>query len=186
MNQKKLLLHTCCGPCFTHVFDVLKSNYDVIVYYFNPNIEPLSEYHKRFEVLKSYCSIVNADFIEGEYNNSEWLTNIFDYRFLGEKSERCAKCIEFRLNASFEEAIQLNIDIVTTTLSVSPHKDSEMINKIGQELQEKYAIEFLVSDFKKNGGYAKSIEFSKQFGLYRQNYCGCSYSESERGSSVSK
>jgi predicted adenine nucleotide alpha hydrolase (AANH) superfamily ATPase len=181
MNQKKLLLHTCCAPCFTYVFDILKPNYDVLSYYFNPNIDPLPEYQKRLEVLKNYCSTVNASFLAGEYNYSQWLPNVFDYRFLGEKSQRCVKCIEFRLNASFEKAIQLNIDIVTTTLSVSPHKDADMINQIGKQLQEKYSIEFLESDFKKNGGYSKSIEYSKQFGLYRQNYCGCSYSKSERG-----
>ena len=177
MNQRKLLLHTCCAPCFTYVFDVLKSNYDVLPYYFNPNIAPLEEYHKRLETLKNYCFSVNSNFLAGEYNHSLWLPNVFEYRFLGEKSERCVKCIEFRLIASFEKAIELNMDIVGTTLSVSPHKDADMINELGLKLQKKYSIEFLVSNFKKNGGYTKSIEFSKQFGLYRQKYCGCPYSE---------
>ena len=176
MSQRKLLLNTCCAPCFTYVFDVLKPNYDVLSYYFNPNITPLEEYDKRLEALKNYCLSVNSNFLVGEYNNSQWLHSIFEYRFLGEKSEKCVKCIEFRLNASFEKAIELNIDIVGTTLSVSPHKDADMINELGLKLQKKYSVEFLVSDFKKNGGYSKSIEFSKQFGLYRQNYCGCTYS----------
>ena len=181
MSQRKLLLHTCCAPCFTYVFDILKPDYHVLSYYFNPNVEPLAEYHKRLETLKNYCLTASSDFLAGNYNNSQWLPSVFDYRFLGEKSDRCVKCIEFRLNASFEKAAQLNIDTVGTTLSVSPHKDAEKINKIGLQLQKKYSIEFFVSDFKKNDGYSKSVGYSKQFGLYRQNYCGCSYSESERG-----
>jgi len=179
-EPKKLLLHTCCAPCLTYVFDILKSDYDVLPYYFNPNIEPVEEYHKRLETLKNYCRTVSIDFITGDYDNSRWLANIFAYRSLGEKSQRCVECIKFRLNASFEKAMELNIDLVGTTLSVSPHKDADMINKIGLELSTLTPIGFLVSDFKKNGGYSKSVELSKQFGLYRQNYCGCSFSESEQ------
>ena len=180
MERKTLLLHTCCAPCISHVHEVLSSQYDVTAYYFNPNISPVREYQKRLDELKSFASLRGFGLIEGDYPLKEWVSAVKELRYSGERSLRCWQCYRFRLEATFRKAKELKFDAVATSLSISPHKDAVMINRIGAELQGKYGIFFHSADFKKNDGYKKSVELSRRYGFYRQDYCGCVYSKIER------
>lgn len=182
MNQikKKLLLHTCCAPCISNVYETLKDEYDITAFFYNPNIAPQKEYVDRLTELLSFSQIKKFNVIEGDYNIRHWTSFVSKFKYNGEKSERCWLCYRFRLEETFKKAQKDNFDVVTTVLSISPHKNAQKINEIGLELQEKYNIEFYVADFKKKDGFKKSIELSKKYGFYRQNYCGCIYSRLER------
>ena len=164
----------------SHVYEVLMSEYAVTAFFFNPNIFPEQEYNKRLTELKRFSEMKNFDlFIENGFIK-EWQSNILPLKDLGERSERCYACFLFRLEATFKKAKELDIGLVATTLSISPHKDTAMINRAGLVLSQKYGIEFYAANFKKNNGYKKSIELSRQYGFYRQDYCGCEYSKDER------
>jgi predicted adenine nucleotide alpha hydrolase (AANH) superfamily ATPase len=176
----KLLLHSCCAPCFGYVYELLEPQYNITSFFYNPNIAPLNEYKKRFEELKKFCGIKKTKLFAGEYDPRRWTSLVKEHRFSGERSERCRLCIEIRLRKSFEFALANSINTVATTLSISPHKDAGMINSIGKKLSLEFGIEFLEADFKKNDGFKKSLELSKVYGFYRQNYCGCIYSKLER------
>jgi predicted adenine nucleotide alpha hydrolase (AANH) superfamily ATPase len=176
----KLLLHSCCAPCFGYVFELLESQYCITPFFYNPNIAPLNEYRKRFEEIKNFCITKKVKLFEGEYDARKWTGLVKEHRFSGERSERCRVCYEIRLRKSFEFAFTNNINMVATTLSISPHKDAEMINSIGKKLGSEFNLEFLEADFKKNDGFKKSLELSRAHGFYRQNYCGCIYSKLER------
>jgi epoxyqueuosine reductase len=180
LNRKKLLLNTCCAPCFSYVYELLKGSYNVTSFYYNPNIAPVSEYKKRLNELLNFAQNKKLKLIEGEYDSKNWTTAVKPFRFKGERSFRCRECYRYRLERSFIYAKDKRYDIVCTTLSVSPYKDSRILNNIGKELEQRYNIEYLESDFKKNDGYKKSIELSNVYGFYRQNYCGCIYSKMER------
>lgn len=180
MSEKKLLLHTCCAPCFSYVYELLKPTYNVISFFYNPNIAPLNEYNKRYNELKNFCDEKRIELYSAEHEARRWTSLVKEHRFLGERSERCRICYEIRLKKTFEIAKKNKINAVATTLSISPHKDAIMINKIGKELSMDFGIEFLEADFKKNDGFKKSLELSKAYGFYRQNYCGCIYSKMER------
>lgn len=160
----RLLLHTCCCPCFSSVNEQL--NYDFDIFFCNPNIEPGEEYDRRLEELRSYPPKGDIRILEGTRAFIE-LPNV------PEGGERCRKCIEYRLNETAKYASENGYNIFATTLTVSPHKNAEMINEIGEEVAKKYNVEYLSSNFKKNNGYLRSLELSKQYNLYRQNYCGC-------------
>ena len=179
-HSKQLLLHTCCGPCLTHVYSVLSSSYEVTVFYYNPNISPRAEYSKRLTEVEQFCTINSIPVTIGHYNQKEWFSAVKLYRFSGEGSQRCFECYTFRLQETFKVAKENNYIAVCTTLTISPYKDAEKINEIGKSLQIRYGIEFIESDFKRMGGYQRSIELSKQYGMYRQKYCGCVYSMLER------
>lgn len=177
--KKKLLLHSCCGPCSTSVIEKLKNDYDLTIFYYNPNIYPQEEYVKRLTEQKRYLELSAQDIkvIDGDYTDNE----LFYNKFAGlegcpEGGERCKVCIFLRLEKTAKMAKQLGFDIFATTLSVSPHKNAKMINEFGLKLQDSYGTEYLVSDFKKQDGYLNSIKLSKTYGLYRQNYCGCKFS----------
>lgn len=177
--KKKLLLHSCCGPCSTSVIEKLKDDYDLTIFYYNPNIYPQEEYIKRLTEQKRYLKLSNQNIkvIDGEYTDNE----LFYERFTGlenclEGGDRCKVCIFLRLKKTAEIAKQLGYDIFASTLSVSPHKNAKLINEFGLKLQEQEKIEYLVSDFKKQDGFLNSIKLSKSYGLYRQNYCGCKFS----------
>ncbi len=177
--KKKLLLHSCCGPCSTSVIDKLKNDYDLTIFYYNPNIYPQEEYIKRLNEQKRYLSLSGQDIkvIDGEYLDNQ----LFYDRFLGyedcaEGGDRCKICIFLRLKKTAELAKSMGYSLFASTLSVSPHKNANLINEFGLKLQDEYDIEYLVSDFKKQDGYLNSIKLSKSYGLYRQNYCGCKYS----------
>jgi predicted adenine nucleotide alpha hydrolase (AANH) superfamily ATPase len=138
------------------------------------------EYSKRLEELRRFARDKGFPLIEGEYDARRWTSGVKHLRFLGERSERCRQCCRIRLERAFMVARDRGFGAVATTLSISPHKSAEMINAIGTELEKEYGVRFLESDFKKNGGYGKSVELSKAYGFYRQNYCGCIYSKVER------
>lgn len=173
--KSKILLHSCCGPCSTVVIEDLSKNYDVTVYYYNPNIEPFSEYEKRKEEQIRFINEYNKDIkvIIGDYKNDLYHEAISEYESLPEGSLRCYNCIKHRLENTVIYAKNNNYDLFDTTLSVSPHKNSNWIIKIGQELEEKYGIKYLGGNYKKANGYQKSIELAQKYHLYRQDYCGC-------------
>ncbi len=177
--KKKMLLHSCCGPCSTACIDRLKDEYDLTVFYYNPNIYPVGEYLHRLSEQMRYIKEAHIDavVIDGKYDDSP----LFYKAFAGLEKEkeggaRCKICFALRLDKTAKYAKENGFDIFATTLSVSPHKDAKLINEIGQNLAQKYDIEYLVSDFKKKDGYLISIKKSKEYNLYRQNYCGCKYS----------
>lgn len=178
LKEKKekptLLIHACCAPCSSEVLEELSEVFDVSIYYYNPNIYPLEEYEKRYEEFIKLP--YKYKMIKGEYDAKVYDQSILGLENLGEFSERCYKCFEFRLEETCVKAKKENFDYFTTTLSISPYKKSSWINEIGMRLSEKYGVKYLYSDFKKKEGYKKSIELSKKYNLYRQHYCGCKYS----------
>ena len=178
-----IILHSCCAPCFSYVHEFLETQYtgyEIIPFFYNPNIAPFSQYRKRAEELENFCSLKNLEFNAGEYDARHWTSIVKDYRSCGERSERCWHCYEFRLAKTFEFAFNKKADLVASTLSISPHKNAQKINEIGKKFGLKSGISFLEADFKKNDGFKKSIELSKIYGFYRQNYCGCIYSKMEK------
>ncbi len=174
------MLHTCCGPCLTHVYDVLSVQFTIHVFFYNPNISPQSEYKQRLFEVEQFSRIKSIPVTIGNYNQKEWFAVVKPNRFYGELSPRCHACYAFRLEETFKIAKENMFDAVCTTLTVSPYKDAEKINEIGTTLSKVYGIIYVPSDFKLNGGYQHSIELSKQYGMYRQKYCGCIYSKLER------
>lgn len=180
-DKPKLLLHACCGVCSSSVIERLKPFFDITVLYYNPNIYPKEEYIKRLNTQKEIISKANLNvkLLEIGYLNEE-----FDQIAKGLEEEkeggaRCTKCFYLRLEKTAEIANQNGFDYFTTTLSVSPYKDSQKLNKIGKVLSEKYNVKYLYSDFKKKEGYKRSNELAKKYSLYRQHYCGCKYSLDE-------
>lgn len=178
--MKKMLLHSCCGPCSTQVIDVLKNDYDITILYYNPNIQPEEEYAHRLAEQKRFCKAVGIPVIDLDYDTDEFLCSVKGHEKDREGGERCKLCFALRLDKTAALAKEKGFDIFATTLSVSPHKNTAVINEVGEEVSKKYNIEFLAGNFKKQDGYKKSIEFAKQYNLYRQNYCGCLFSKVER------
>jgi hypothetical protein len=158
-----------------------EADFEVTPFWFNPNIEPEREFDLRLETFTTLCKKYKTKPIIEESGFREWQNQIRGLESLPEGGKRCKKCIKFRLTETAKKAKELNFDIFGTTLSVSPHKDAEMINRLGKEVADRYEVEFLEADFKKNDGYEKSIELSKKYDLYRQNYCGCRYSDKNFG-----
>lgn len=174
--MKKVLLHSCCAPCSTQVIDVLKNDYDVTIFYTNSNIYPIEEYQKRLEEQRKYVKIVNVGLLEDDYDEQEYLNFVKGLENEKEGGARCVKCFEYRFRKTAKEAKKRGFDYFGTTLTVSPHKNSFIINQIGNQIAEEEGISFLEGNYKKQDGYKKSIEFSKRYNLYRQNYCGCRFS----------
>ena len=176
--RPKLLLHSCCGPCSTTVLTLLVSHFDITVLYYNPNIEPKEEYYKRKEEQIRFIKEFNNEhikFMDCDYNNQDFRNQVVGLEQEREGGARCAVCFKLRLEKTAEIAKALDFDYFGTTLTVSPHKNSEVINKIGALLETEYGVKYLYSDFKKKDGYKKSIELSKKYNLYRQDYCGCEF-----------
>lgn len=176
-GNKKLLLHSCCGPCSSSVLQKISKHFDITVVYYNPNIYPKDEYEKRKAEQIRLLKILNIKFLDTDYNESDFFNQINGLENEKEGGARCNKCFLIRLDKTARLAKDNGFDYFGTTLTVSPHKNAEIINQIGGALQEKYNINFLFSDFKKEDGYLNSIKLSKQYGLYRQNYCGCKFSK---------
>ena len=185
-NQKNnlvptILLHSCCAPCSSHVIDVLSKDFNITILYYNPNIEPYEEYLKRKEeeirYIQEYNNTNRLDIIDCDYDNEKYHELVKGLEDCKEGGNRCFKCYRMRLEYTAIKAKELNYDYFGTTLTVSPYKNSQKLNEIGEELEKKYNIKYLYSDFKKNNGYKHSIEMSKEYNLYRQNYCGCIYSQ---------
>lgn len=178
-----LLLHACCAPCSSACLEYLNGNFDMTVFYYNPNISPESEFKKRLGEEKRLVSEMplskEIKVLEGEYNYGDFLETVQGLEDVPEGGERCFKCYRLRLEKTAKLAKELGFDYFCTTLSISPLKNSQKINEIGEAVAEKYGVQWLPSDFKKKEGYKRSIELSKQYGLYRQNFCGCVFSKKE-------
>ena len=176
-DHNKLLLHSCCGPCSSSVIERLRDYFDITVIYYNPNIEPQEEYEKRKSEQLGLLNELGIKFMDIDYLNNEYHEKVKGYENEPENGLRCPLCFELRLDKTASKAKENNFDYFGTTLTVSPHKNSKIINEIGLKLEEKHGVKFLLSDFKKEDGYKRSIELSKKYDLYRQDYCGCLYSK---------
>lgn len=185
-NKIKVLIHACCAPCSSEVLEELKQHCDITIYYYNPNIYPEEEFFKRLETQKEIVSKLNFDvkILVGDYDYNIYTDAVKGLEHLGEGSNRCYNCYYFRMKKCSEVASELNYDYFTTTLSISPYKNSNWINKIGKEVEIK--SKYLYSNFKKEEGYKKSIVLSKQYNLYRQDYCGCISSIKEHEIRINK
>jgi len=196
-RKPKLLLHACCGPCSSYVLEYLNGFFDITIFYYNPNIHPEAEYTRRLEELENFLPDFTKNFenpninlIKDDYKPEDFYSAI---KIRGnpelakekEKGERCFRCYEFRLKKAFEYAKENAFDYFCTTLSISPFKDAEKINVIGELLEKThrennptdFCPKWLISDFKKKGGFQRSLEISREYDLYRQQYCGCVYSQ---------
>ncbi len=171
-SKKIILLHVCCAPCAVHPIEDLIKEYEVTLFYSNSNIYPKKEYDKRLDYAKKIADEYKVDLFIDSYDHQEWLDFIKGFENEPEKGKRCVKCFEFNLNKTAIFARKNSFDLFTTTLTVSPHKSSRIIFEIGEATNI-----FLKKDFKKKNGFKRSIELSKKFNLYRQNYCGCEFSE---------
>lgn len=179
-RRPSLLLHSCCGPCSTSVIDKLKEYFELIVYYYNPNIFPKEEYIRREEEQRLYLESLGIKYILGDYETDRYESAVKGLEQEPEGGSRCRVCFKLRLDKTAKMAAELKIEYFTTTLTVSTHKNSNIINEIGLEVAKKFSVDYLMSDFKKNDGYRKSVEMSQELGMYRQTYCGCQYSKKER------
>ena len=175
--MKKIILHACCAPCASYPIKLLiKDNYKPVVFFYNPNIFPVEEYNIRKNELKNYCSKLEIDFIEGEYSKELFYKKIKGFEKEPEKGSRCSICFNLRLFEAAKKAKELNIDCFTTTLSVSPHKNSAQIFEEGRKIQQETGINFLEYDFKKHDGFKISRQIAKENNMYAQTYCGCEFS----------
>ena len=181
-RRPSLMLHSCCAPCSSYVLEYLNTYFDITVFYYNPNISPKEEYFHRVEEIKrlisEMCPFVS--FSEGKYEPERFYEMAKGLEQEPERGKRCLKCYRMRLEETAAAARSANSDFFTTTLSISPQKSSVVLNEIGKSVSEEYGVPYLFSDFKKKGGYKRSIELSAEYGLYRQNYCGCIFSKNER------
>ena len=179
-----LLLHSCCAPCSSYVLEYLSQYFQITVFYYNPNIYPESEYTKRILEQQTLIGQMKSkhpiSFMAGAYDKERFYAMAEGMETLKEGGARCMKCYELRLREAAEVAKKGNFDYFTTTLSISPMKNAVKLNEIGMRLAEEYQVAYLLSDFKKKNGYKRSIELSKKYGLYRQDYCGCEFSKRER------
>ena len=171
--KPKLLLHCCCAPCSSAVIERIKQFFDITFYYYNPNIYPQEEYVLRAQEFEKLGVKIYAE----PYNHDKFLNLVKGRENEKEGGVRCQICIADRMNKAFQFAKENNFDIVTTTLSISPHKDCEYINKICEQFEEKYGVKYLHADFKKENGYLRSIQICKELQIYRQDYCGCEFSK---------
>ncbi len=173
----ELLLHSCCAPCSSYVLEYLSQYFSITVFFYNPNIYPKEEYNRRLNEQKIFIKQLpienKINFIEGKYEPDVFFKDIKGLEDEPEGGRRCPKCFYLRLDKTAQKAQELEIPYFTTTLTISPHKNAEAINKIGNEVANKYQLHYLFSDFKKRDGFKRSIVLSKQYNLYRQNYCGC-------------
>jgi hypothetical protein len=171
--KMELLVHSCCGPCLTGTYEALKGEYQVVSFYYNPNIHPLQEYLRRFKNLKKFCQLSGLVLIAGEYDLRSYFKAV-----VGREENRCQYCYELRLNRTAEETAKLGLVSFTTTLTISPYQDHDLIKIAGERAAAKHKVKFIYFDFRSK--YKRSIEISRSLDLYRQSYCGCLYSEVER------
>lgn len=183
MNKPTVLLHACCGPCSTACVERLVADYQVTLYYYNPNITDKEEYLKRRDTLLQFLDAYNAehegefhvDYLEGDYDTDKWLSDTVALKDEPEGGKRCDVCFSMRLAKTSEIASAQGYDYFTTTMSVSPHKNYDKIKNLGYALEKNGSAKYLDIDFKKKNGFARSVEMSKQYGMYRQDFCGCEY-----------
>lgn len=181
--KPKLLLHSCCAPCSSAILEFLQNYFDITVYFYNPNITFEEEYYKRLNEQREYHEKrgYSIKVIEGKYDPKEdFFKQVKGLEDRREGGERCFKCYTLRMEATAQKAKELGFDYFSTVLSISPLKNAQWINEIGEELSKKYGIKFLNGDFKKKNRYLRSTEISREYELYRQDYCGCVFSKMER------
>ncbi|WMJ89834.1 epoxyqueuosine reductase QueH [Anaerocolumna sp. MB42-C2] len=189
INNKtpRLLLHSCCAPCSSYVLEYLSQFFRITIYYYNPNISFEEEYARRMEeqqrLIRELPVKNPIDFLKGSYEPERFYEIAKGLETSPEGSERCFRCYELRLTETAKLAKNKSYDYFTTTLSISPHKNAAKLNEIGEKLAQKYDIPYLIADFKKKNGYKRSIELSREYQLYRQDYCGCVYSKTNREAS---
>ncbi|MCR4587656.1 MAG: epoxyqueuosine reductase QueH [Lachnospiraceae bacterium] len=191
---RRLLMHSCCGPCSSYCMEYLRQYFAITILYYNPNITEEEEYQKRMAeelrliealnklpqgVREPVDRVFPIGFLQSDYNPADFLAVAKGYESCPEGGERCMRCFELRLRVSARAAKRGDYDYFTTTLTISPLKNAEALNRIGQKVAEAEGTTFLPSDFKKKGGYQRSIELSAEYGLYRQDYCGCAFSKAE-------
>ena len=180
-NRPSLFLHACCAPCSSYVLEYLVKYFKITIFYYNPNITPETEYIKRVKELKRFIREVGYEndvtFVEGTYDPQVFFDMAKGMEDLPERGLRCYHCYALRMEEAAKKAAETGADYFTTTLSISPLKDSQKLNEIGQALEKEYGVKYLHSDFKKKNGYKRSIELSKEYNLYRQNFCGCEFSK---------
>jgi len=185
-----LLLHSCCAPCSSYVLEYLSKYFKISILFYNPNIYPLEEYSRRVAEQKGLISALKVkneiNFLEGRYDTENFYNIAKGLEDKKEGGERCFKCYELRLKEAAIIAKEHSYDYFTTTLSISPHKNAQKLNEIGENLSQEYNVKYLYSDFKKKEGYKRSIELSNEYNLYRQDYCGCVFSKNERMNSINK
>ena len=200
-TRPRLLLHSCCAPCSSYVMEYLREHFCITVFYYNPNITASEEYDYRLEEEKRLIEAYNRqvetqdftgmnstskagkiEILEAPYDPENYLEAVKGYESCPEGGDRCGICFEMRLRKTAEAALAGGYDFFTTTLTISPLKNAGMLNEIGERVGEQYGVKFLPSDFKKKNGYKRSIELSKCFDLYRQNFCGCAFSKRDAGS----
>lgn len=189
-DRPRLLLHACCAPCSSYVLEYLSNYFEITIYYYNPNIYPKNEYERRLSELKEFLEKIpeyktKITLLQKEYNPEDFFNAVKtkeqpELAKEPEKGERCRRCYEFRMKKAYEYANENNFDYFCTTLSISPFKDAIKINTLGKEIENSSGTKWLVSDFKKNAGFLRSLELSEEYGLYRQQYCGCVYSYQSR------
>ena len=189
-NPPKLLLHSCCAPCSSAVLEYLSQFLSITVFYYNPNIFPEEEFLHRIDEQKRLISELpvknKISFVERGWHPDRFYEAVKGLEHIREGGERCFACYRLRLEESAKLAAELGYDYFTTTLSISPYKNAPKLNEIGEELAEKYGVKHLPSDFKKKNGYKRSVELSAEYGLYRQDYCGCVFSKKEREESLNE
>ncbi len=197
-SMPRLLLHSCCAPCSSYVMEYLREHFRITVFYYNPNITAGEEYRYRlaeekrlieaynrqveeqdFEEMNSTPRAQKIEILEAPYDPGNYLEAVKGYEDCPEGGDRCGICFEMRLKKAAQAALEGGYDYFTTTLTISPLKNAARLNEIGKRISEQYGVPFLPSDFKKKNGYKRSIELSAQFGLYRQNFCGCAFSRKE-------
>nr|WP_246541307.1 epoxyqueuosine reductase QueH [Peptoniphilus ovalis] len=183
-NKPRLLLHSCCGPCSSAVLERINEYFDMDIFYYNPNIDSSSEFYRRADEQKDLVKYLDLDDKIGvevvKYNHDEFLDYIKGFEEYEEGGARCFKCYRQRMERAAEYSKENNYDYFTTTLSISPHKDSQILNKIGEDISKKIGVKYLYSDFKKKNGFKRSVELTDEFNMYRQDYCGCEFSKVER------
>lgn len=176
----KLLLHSCCAPCSSYVIEYLSSYFKILVFYYNPNLYPDEEYEKRVKEQMRFIQAFPAkhpvEFLSGDFEKERFYEAVKGLEQEPEGGARCFACYRLRLTETVKTAKRLGMDYFTTTLSISPLKNAVKLNEIGEELAEEYGVAYLPSDFKKKNGYHRSVELSKEYGMYRQDYCGCIFS----------
>jgi predicted adenine nucleotide alpha hydrolase (AANH) superfamily ATPase len=177
MNKQKMLVHLCCAPDALYVLSLLKEEYEVCGYFYNPNIHPRQEYDLRLDETRKVARALDIKLYEELYDDERWLAITQKFKEEPEKGRRCDVCYAMRLEKTAQKASELGFDIFTTVMSLSPWKKAESLNRMGRMFASRHGIRFLEADFKKKDGFRKSIELSKDHGLYRQNYCGCVYSK---------
>ena len=176
-NPPKMLLHVCCAGCSPYVIDLLQQEYDVTCLFYNPNIHPEGEYQLRISEVRKLANEHDIVLLNGTYDADEWFARAQGLEHEPEGGRRCEMCFRMRLERTAQFACENDFDTFTTTLTISPHKNADTINSIGNEMAEKYGVHFKESNFKKKDGFKKTTALCKELGLYRQDYCGCVYSK---------